>query len=119
MIIGEHIRKTHNRFRSTNDYEAYINTISMNFDSEASFFTDVIYKLDLPVTNMFNRSKRGKFTDFRKDYCKVFGNICYIHIPPSHYCFIKRINYLTGKNHMHKCSGFVTKKTTFGSDDIS
>ena len=32
LFVGEHVRKTHIRFRSINDYEAYFIAIDVDYD---------------------------------------------------------------------------------------
>ena len=56
-IIGEDIPKFHTRLGNVKDYEAYLNVIDMDYDSQDSIFTGVIYKLDKPVFNRINTSK--------------------------------------------------------------
>ena len=55
--VGDQIRHTHIRFRNMDDFEAYINSIDQDYDSEDAFFNGYIYKLNTPQLNKVNRSQ--------------------------------------------------------------
>ena len=48
LKVGDQTRETRIRFRNMNDYEAYINTIDQDYDSEDTIFDGYIYKLNTP-----------------------------------------------------------------------
>ena len=43
LKIGDQIRQTNTRFRNMDDYEAYINAIDQDYDSEEALFNGYIY----------------------------------------------------------------------------
>ena len=49
LINGEDVRKTQIRFRNFNEHEAVMNAMAMEYISEDSIFTNVLYKLNTPV----------------------------------------------------------------------
>ena len=66
LKIGDQIRQTKIRFRNISDYEAYINAIDQDYDSEDALFNGYIYKLDTPQFNKVNRSEYGNGCSFDK-----------------------------------------------------
>ena len=131
LSIGEHVRRTHFKFRNVEDNETQINAtdmdydsedsiftgvvcksdtpqidaIDMDYDSEDSIFTGVFCKSDTPVFNIIFRSKNGKAVDFKNDVTEFKGTNRYI--PTKRYCFIKCITYLTGWDHMKTYLEFI------------
>ena len=99
------MRETRIRFRNINDYEAYINTDDQNYDSEDSIFNGYIYKLNTPQFNKVNRSQNGNGCSFDKIIVEYRGNNCFI--PTKVYCFVKRINYLTGQDFKQQYLDFI------------
>ena len=97
LKVGEQIRQTHIRFRNISDYEAYINSIDLDYDSEDSIFNGYIYKIDLPQFNKVKRSQYGNACSFDKIIVEYRGNICFI--PTKGYCFVKCVNFLTGQDY--------------------
>ena len=78
LKVGDQIRQTHIRFRNINDYEAYINAIDLDYDSEDAFFNGYIYKINTPQFNKVNRSQYGNGCSFDKIIIEYLGNNCYI-----------------------------------------
>ena len=60
LKVGDQIRQTVTKFRNMDNFEAYINSIDQDYDSEDTIFNDFIYKLDTPQFNKVNRSQYGK-----------------------------------------------------------
>ena len=44
LKVGDHIRDTRVKFRNNSDYEAYINRIDQNYESDDAVFNGYIYK---------------------------------------------------------------------------
>ena len=105
LKVGDQIRQTHIRFRNISDYEAYINSIDQDYDSDDSIFNGYIYKIDTPQFNKVNRSQYGNGCSFDKIIVEYRGNNCYI--PTKGYCFIKCINYLTGQDYKQQYLDFI------------
>ena len=97
LKVGDQVRQTHTRFRNISDYEAYINSIDQDYDSEDAIFNGYIYKIDTPIFNKVNRSQYGNGCDFKHEIIENRGNNCFI--PPKGYCFVKCINFLTGQDY--------------------
>ena len=64
LKIGDQIRQTHIRFRNMDDFEAYINSIDQDYDSDDSIFNGYIYKINTPQFNKVNRSQYGNGCSF-------------------------------------------------------
>ena len=105
LKVGEQIRQTHIRFRNSSDYEAYINAIDQDYDSEDAIFNGYIYKINTPQFNKVNRSQYGNGCSFDKIIVEYRGNNCFI--PTKGYCFVKCINFLTGQDYKHQYLGFI------------
>ena len=105
LKIGDQIRQTKIRFRNISDYEAYINAIDQDYDSEDALFNGYIYKLDTPQFNKVNRSQYGNGCSFDKLIVEYRGNNCFI--PTKGYCFVKCINYLTGQDYKEQYLDFI------------
>ena len=105
LKISDQIRQTHIRFRNISDYEAYINAIDQDYDSEDSIFNGYIYKLDTPQFNKVNRSQYGNGCSFDKINIEYQGNNCFI--PTKGYCFVKCIIYLTGQDYKQQYLDFI------------
>ena len=78
LKVGDQIRQTNIRFRNISDYEAYINAIDVDYDSEDSIFNGYIYKINTPQFNKVNRSQYGNGCDFKHEIIKYRGNNCFI-----------------------------------------
>ena len=59
LKVRDQIRQTHIGFRNIDDYEAFINIIDQDYDSEDVIFNGYIYKLNTPQFNKVNRSQYG------------------------------------------------------------
>ena len=102
--VGDQIRQTHIRFRNMDDFEAYINSIDQDYDSEDAIFNGYIYKLDTPQFKKVNRSQYGNGCSFDKIIIEYRGNNCFI--PTKGYCFIKCVN-LTGQDYKQQYLDFI------------
>ena len=105
LKVGDQIRQTHIRFRNMDDFEAYINSIDQDYDSDDSIFSGYIYKINTPHFNKVNRSQYGNGCSFDKIIVEYRGNICFI--PTKGYCFIKCINYLTSQDYKQQYLDFI------------
>ena len=105
LQIGDQIRQTHIRFRNISDYEAYINSIDQDYDSDDSIFNGYIYKIETKQFNKVNRSQYGNGCSFDKIFVEYHGNNCFI--PTKGYCFVKCINYLTGQDYKERYLDFI------------
>ena len=105
LKIGDQIRQTHIRFRNISDYEAYINSIDQDYDSDDCIFNGYIYKLDTPIFNKFNRSQYGNGCSFDKIIIEYRGNNCFI--PTKGYCFVKCLNFLTDRDYKQQYLHFI------------
>ena len=105
LKVGDQTRQTHIRFRNTNDYEAYINSIDQDYDSEDAIFNGYIYKLNTPQFNKNNRSQYGNGCSFDKIIIEYRGNNCYI--PTKGYCFVKCLNFLTDRDYKQQYLDFI------------
>ena len=89
LPVGDQIRETDNTFRNKAAYEAFINAIDQDYDSEDAIFKGYIYKHNTPQLKLVNRSQYGKDCSFDKITVEYPGNSCFI--PTKVYCFIKCI----------------------------
>ena len=103
--FGDQIRQTHIRFRNISDYEAYINAIDQDYDSEDAIFNGYIYKINTPQFNKVNRSQFGNGCSFDKIIIEYRGNNCFI--PTKGYCFVECVNYLTGQDYKQEYLDFI------------
>ena len=74
LKVGDQIRQTHIRFRNMDDFEAYINAIDQDYDSDDSIFNGYIYKINTPQFNKVNRSQYGNGCSFDKIIIEYRGN---------------------------------------------
>ena len=105
LKVGDQIRQTHIRFRNISDYEAYINAIDQDYDSEDSIFNGYIHKINTPQFNKVNRSQYGNDCSFDKIIIEYRGNNCFI--PSKGYCFVKCIKYSTGQDYKQEYIDFI------------
>ena len=105
LKVGDQIRQTHIRFRNISDYEAYINSIDQDYDSEDSIFDGYIYKLNTLQFNKVIRSQYGNGCSFDKINIEYRGNNCYV--PTKGHCFVKCINFLTGQDYRQEYLDFI------------
>ena len=66
LLVGDQVRETLSRFRNIADYEAYINSIDQDYDSEDAIFNGYIYKINTPRFNKAKRSHYGNGCSFDK-----------------------------------------------------
>ena len=105
LKVGDQIRQTNIRFRNMDDFEAYINSIDQDYDSDDCIFNGYIYKLNTSQFNKVNRSQYGNGCSFDKIIIEYRGNNCFI--PTRGYCFIKCVNYLTDQDYKQQYLGFI------------
>ena len=103
--VGDQTRETHTRFKNFNDYEAYINTIDQDYDSEDTIFDGYLLKLNTPQFKKVNRSHYGNGCSFDNIIIEYRSNNCFI--PTKGYCFVKCINYLTGQDYKQEYLDFI------------
>ena len=109
LKIGDQIRQTKIRFRNMDDFEAYINSIDQDYDSDDTIFNGYIYKMDSPQFKKINRSQYGNGCSFDKIICEYKGNNCFI--PKKGYCFVRCINYLTGQDYKERYLDFIRNES--------
>ena len=105
LKVGDQIRQTHIRFRNISDYEAYINAIDQDYDSEDAIFNGYIYKIITPHFNKIKRSQYGNGCNFKREIVEYIGNNCYI--PTKGYCFVKCVNFFTKKDYKQQYLDFI------------
>ena len=93
FVIGGQNRQTHNGSRNIAEYEAYINAICQDYESEDAIFNGYIYKIDTPRFILVKRSQYGNGCDFKHKIIEYQGHNCFI--PAKGYCFVKCIIFLT------------------------
>ena len=108
LKVGDQIRQTHVRFRNMDDFEAYINSIDQDYDSDDSIFNGYIYKIDTPQFNKVNRSQYGNGCDFKHVIIEYRGNNCFI--PTKGYCLVKCVNFLTGRDYKQQYLEFIRQE---------
>ena len=89
MIIGHIEHEKNKRFENMDDFERYINTIHVDYDSKDVTFTGYVSKLNTPQFNAIKRSAYGEGTNYMRENVEYYGQNCYI--PTSGMCFIKCI----------------------------
>ena len=105
ILVGDQLRQTHIRFRKMIDFESYIKSIDQDYDSDDSIFNGYIYKIDTPIFNKVNRSQYGNGCDFKHEFIEYRGINCFL--PTKGYCFIKCVNFLTGRDYKQQYLEFV------------
>ena len=108
LKIGDQTRQTLIRFRIITEYEAYVNYIDQDFESEDAIFNGYVYKIDTLQFILVNRSQYGNGCDFKHEIIEYHGNNCFI--PTKEYCFIKCIKYLTGGDYTEQYLDFIRKE---------
>ena len=109
LKVGDQNTETHTRFRNFAEYEAYINTIDQDYESEDAIFNGYIYKTDTPQFNLVNRFQYGNGCDFKHEVFEYRGNNRFI--PTKGYCFVKCVNYLTGQDYKEQYLDFIRSET--------
>ena len=105
LKVGDQIRQTNTRFRNMDDFEAYINSIDQNYDSDNVIFNGYIHKLNTAQFKKVNRSQYGNGCDFKHEIIEYQGNNCFI--PTKGYCFMKCVNFLTGEDYKQQYLDFI------------
>ena len=95
LTINSVKRKTNTRFRTLNDFDAYIDKIDDKYEGEDVIFDGQSIEYDIPEFKPKNRRNFGKGTNCLSDIAEFHGNNCYI--PTGNNCFLKCFNYLTVK----------------------
>ena len=95
LKVCDEIRQTPIRFRNISEYEAHINAIDQDYDSEDALLNGNVYRIITPQINLVNRSQYGNGCDFKHEIIEYRGNKCFI--PTKGYCCVKCIIFLTGK----------------------
>ena len=103
QIIGLVEHKTNNRFRSSEDFESYINALDIDYDSEGVTFTGYVYKLNTPQFKNVKWSADGKGTNYMKKIFWKKTDKTFIY----RLCFIKCTNYFTNKEYTEEFRDFV------------
>ena len=78
LKVGDQIRQTNIRFRNTDDFESYINSIDEGYDAEDAIFIGHIYKINTHGFNKVNRSQYGNGCDFKRKIIEYRENNCFI-----------------------------------------
>ena len=94
LSVGDQIRETHNKFRNIAGYKAYINAIDEGYDAEDAIFIGYIYKFETLQFNLVNEIQYENGCDFKHEIIEYRVKNCFI--PTKGYCFVKRINFITG-----------------------
>ena len=105
LLVGDHTKQTHIRFRKMIDFESYINKIDNGYDADDTIFIGYIYKVDTPQFQKVKRSQCGNGCDFKHEIIEYRGNNCFI--PTKGYCFVECINFLTGEDYKHQYLEFI------------
>ena len=106
--INGKIRKTNMRFKNIDAFDKYIGMIDRKYDID----DDIIYEGDLYIIekefNRVNRSNFGRGSNHLYDIQEYHGKNCYI--PTGQNCFLKCINYLTGKDYKNEYFEFINSE---------
>ena len=87
MLIGQIKQKTNITFKKFDDFEAYINALDDDYDSEDVIFTGWLYIFKTPDFNKVKGPQYGRFADIKQEIADYIGINCYI--PTSGNCFPK------------------------------
>ena len=111
MKIADQTRETHISFGNLDAFEAYINAIDQDYESEEAIFNGYLHKINTPHFNLVNRSQYGNGSDFKHEIIEYRANNCFI--PTKGYCFVKCINFITGKDYRQQYLDYIRneKKT--------
>ena len=108
LSLGDQIRQTHIRFRNIDDFESYINAIDEGYEAEDAVFNGYFYKISTPQFSLVNRSQYGNDCNFKHEMIEYRGKNWFI--PTKGYCFVKCINFLTGKDYQEYNLDFTGKE---------
>ena len=98
-------RKTNMRFRSVQDFEAYIEKIDDKYDGDEVIFTGQSIEYDVPQFNPVKRSNYGKRTIYLADIEEYHGNNCFITTG-----ILKCINFLIDRDFTKEYFEFITSE---------
>ena len=105
LKVNDQTKQIHIRYKNMDAFESYINKIDDGYDADDSIFNGYIYKIDTPIFNKVNRSQYGNGCDFKHEIIEYRGNNCFI--PTKGYCFIKCVNFLTGRDYKQQYLEFI------------
>ena len=105
LKVGDQIRPTKNRFRNMNDFEAYIDAIDQDYDSEDAIFNGYFSKINTPQFKRVNRSQYGNGCYFKQEIIEYRGKNCFI--LTKGYCFVKCNNFLSGEDYKQQYFDFI------------
>ena len=108
ITIQDVNRKTKMRFRSVQDFEAYIEKINDHYDGDEVMFTGQSIEFYMPEFKPVKRSNYGKSTNYLADFEDYHGTNCFI--PTGNNCFLKSINYLTDKDYEKEYFDFIANE---------
>ena len=108
LTINGQIKKTNMRFKNIDAFDKYIEKIDMKYDSEDVLFEGDSYIIEKDEFNKVNRSDYGKGSNHLYDIQEYIGKNCYI--PTGQNCFLKCINYLTGKDYKNEYFQFINSE---------
>ena len=97
MLLGPFEHKTYITSKNMDDFGSYKNAIENDYDSGDVIFTGYRYKLNTPQFQSVKRSASAKSTNLLKEVVEFHGQNYFI--STSGHCFLKSINYLTGKDY--------------------
>ena len=103
--VGDQIRQTHIRFRNFDNYDPSIKAIVDGYDAEGAIFNGYIFNRNTPLFNKVERSRFGNGCDFKHEIIEYRGYNCFI--PTKGYCFVKYVNFLTGKDYRQQYLHFI------------
>ena len=106
--INGKMRKTNMRFKNIDAFDKYIGMIDRKYDID----DDIIYEGNLHIIekefNRVNRSNFGRGSNHLYDIEEYHGKNCFI--PTGQNCFLKCINYLTGKDYKNEYFQFINSE---------
>ena len=78
LKIADKTRETHIRLRNIDDYEAYINAIDQDYESEDAILNCYVHKINTPEFNLVNTSQYGNCCDFKHEIIEYRGINCFV-----------------------------------------
>ena len=90
--IANQTCEIHIRFRNIDEYEAYINAIDQDYESEDGTFNGYIYTINTIQFKLVDRSQYGNDCDFKHEIIEYRGNNCLLRTKI--YCFVKCITFI-------------------------
>ena len=105
LKVGDQVRQTHIRIRNISDYEAYINSIDKEYDSEDAIFNGYTFKINTPQFNLVERCQYGNGCDFKHEIVEYQGIKCFT--STKGYCFVECFKFLKGKDYKQQYQAFI------------